>query len=74
MSVHSFDDLVCHEGHHIQVVTYGIAPGEAVNAAIECVTCYEVLLDFDVCAEVGCSTERLTPGSIYCDDHNGLVS
>jgi len=26
------------------------------------------------CAEVGCSTTTLTPGSIYCDDHNGLVA
>lgn len=25
------------------------------------------------CAELGCSTSRVTPGSVYCDDHNGLV-
>lgn len=26
------------------------------------------------CAVVDCSTTSLTPGSVYCDDHNGMVA
>lgn len=51
MSVHSFDDLYRHFGHEVEVVRYGIkGSGEepfVMNAAIECVTCGEVLIDYD---------------------------
>jgi hypothetical protein len=42
MSASSYEDLRHHVGHKIKCVLYG-----DVNAAIECVTCNEVLLDFD---------------------------
>lgn len=45
MSVHSFEDLCAHLGHEIEIATYGQAEPE--NVAIECMTCGEVLLDFD---------------------------
>ena len=44
MSAHSFNDLVQHAGHKITCVTYG---DPAVNVAVECETCNEVLMDFD---------------------------
>ena len=44
MSVNSFDELMTHKDHLVEVVTYGDPP---VNVAIECLICGEVLLDFD---------------------------
>jgi hypothetical protein len=38
-----FKDLMKHVGHDIECVTYG----DNDNVAIECVTCDEILLDFD---------------------------
>ena len=43
MSVQNYTDLRGHLGHQIQVATYG---GNQ-NVAIECATCFEVLLDYD---------------------------
>lgn len=34
-----------HLGHHIECVTYGLPP---VNVAIECIDCYEVIIDEDL--------------------------
>lgn len=47
MSVHSFEELISHETHEVNVVSYGPPGGEAVNVAIECEDCDTVLLDFD---------------------------
>lgn len=41
-----FDDLILHVGHKIVCVTYG--KKRIINVAIECETCNEVLLDYDV--------------------------
>ena len=41
-----YRDLLEHAGHKIVIATYG-DPSEPHNVAIECVTCSEVLLDFD---------------------------
>lgn len=41
-----FDELLRHQGHEIVIARYE-AEGEAVNVAIECETCYEVLLDYE---------------------------
>jgi hypothetical protein len=38
--------LLEHLTHKLRVVYYGDR-GEPVNVAIECETCYEVILDFD---------------------------
>lgn len=46
MSAHSFKDLRRHVGHEIECVVYGI-PADPLNVAVECETCFEVLLDFD---------------------------
>jgi hypothetical protein len=43
MAVSSYEDLAAHRGHRIVVVTYG----DQDNAAVECETCAEVLVDFD---------------------------
>lgn len=49
MASHSFNDLICHYGHKIEVVIYGASDDaeRAHNVAIECRHCNEVLLDFD---------------------------
>jgi hypothetical protein len=39
-----YADLMRHVGHDIEIVYYG---GKAANVAIECITCNEVLLDFN---------------------------
>lgn len=47
MSAQSFDDLIRHSGHEVEVAEYFDHSKQTVNVAIECVECYEVLLDFD---------------------------
>ena len=42
--IHTFDELLSHAGHEIECVYYG-TENQAVNAAIECVTCGCVLVD-----------------------------
>lgn len=44
MGVHNFEDLIRHFGHELECVTYGEPPE---NVAIECITCGEVLVDYD---------------------------
>ena len=44
MSAYNFEELLRHTGHKLECVTYGNPP---VNVAVECVDCYEVLIDFD---------------------------
>lgn len=43
MAATNYADLMKHVGHDIETVTYG----QDDNVAIECNTCYEVLLDYD---------------------------
>lgn len=43
MGVHSYADLIQHDGHNVVVVAYA----DGANIAIECEDCYEVLLDYD---------------------------
>lgn len=50
MGAHSYEDLKKHVGHKIEVVHYGPEheyEGDPANVSIECVTCGEVLQDFD---------------------------
>lgn len=44
MSAIDIQDLTRHAGHKLNVVTYGYP---VRNVAIECETCYEVIIDFD---------------------------
>ncbi len=44
MSVSNFVELLAHVGHKVVVVTYG---RPAINVAIECEDCNEVLLDYN---------------------------
>ena len=44
MGAYNFDSLMWHRGHKLVVATYGTP---VVNVAIECLTCNEVLLDYD---------------------------
>jgi hypothetical protein len=46
MTANSFHDLLSHRGHEVEVAVYGPAD-DPLNAAIECLDCGEVLLDFD---------------------------
>lgn len=46
MAAHSYSELRQHIGHNIEVVAYG-DPDEPANVAIECITCNEVLMDYD---------------------------
>ena len=58
MSVHTFDELLSHAGHKIECVYYG-TEHQAVNTAIECITCGQVLID-------------LSPGqTVGVDDNDG---
>ena len=43
MSANSYQELMQHVGHDIEAITYG----NFGNVAIECTTCYEVLIDYD---------------------------
>lgn len=43
MSVNSYTELLEHVNHEIECVAYG----DDANVAIECVTCGEVLVDYD---------------------------
>jgi len=45
MSADSYWELKNHVGHEIECVTYGKKPW--ANVALECVTCSEILLDYD---------------------------
>jgi hypothetical protein len=47
MSVQNYADLNEHYGHELNVRHYQDTLGNPVNIAIECVDCYEVLLDYD---------------------------
>lgn len=49
MSATNYQDLINHFGHRIEVVTYGEDETKegALNVAVECVDCCEVLMDFD---------------------------
>ena len=44
MSANTYEELMRHVGHEIETITYG----NLDNVAIECVTCYEVLMDYDI--------------------------
>jgi hypothetical protein len=43
MSATTYEELLRHVGHDIETITYG----SVENVAIECNTCYEVLMDYD---------------------------
>ena len=47
MAAFDFKSLVEHRGHHIEVNVYGTLDGGIYNAAVECMDCNTVLLDFD---------------------------
>lgn len=48
MSALSYADLKAHIGHRIECVGYDEEPlSEPENVAVECIDCYEVILDFD---------------------------
>ena len=44
--IKGYEDLKKHIGHDIELAYYGELP-EPDNIAIECLTCMEVLIDFD---------------------------
>jgi len=44
MAISTYGDLVHHVDHDIHVVQYGADQ----NVAIECLTCMEILVDFDI--------------------------
>ena len=46
MGANCFEDLKQHWGHQIECVVHG-EPGKEVNAALECVTCGEVLVSYN---------------------------
>ena len=47
MSANSYADLRSHVGHRIECVVYGDE-----NVAVECITCCEVLLDYEEDCEI----------------------
>lgn len=70
MSVHNYSELNSHVGHDVMVVNYG-----QQNAAIECIDCGCVLLDFDryYCAVCGSdATWESDTGVPLCETHFNL--
>lgn len=70
MSVHNYSELNFHVGHDVVVVNYGLQ-----NAAIECIDCGCVLLDFDrlycdVCG--GDASYESDTGVPLCENHFNL--
>jgi hypothetical protein len=50
MCVWDFKSLSAHVGHELECVLYGENyeyEGDAVNVSLECMTCGEVIIDFD---------------------------
>ncbi len=56
MSVTSFEELLSHRGHRVEISTYffngsivenHIKDDQIENIAIECIDCHEVLIDFN---------------------------
>ena len=47
MSADTFTELSRHIGHAVAVVEYAGQEGNAVNVAVECETCFEVLMDYE---------------------------
>jgi len=45
--VSNFTELHKHYGHQVVVAQYTDIKGEPVAVAIECMDCYEVLVDYD---------------------------
>ena len=46
-TVHTYDDLRRHIGHHIECVCYAAGNDPPVNVALECADCGVVLIDYD---------------------------
>lgn len=46
MGCHSYADLKRHIGHKVVVSCYGDRD-DPQNVAVECETCYEIIMDFD---------------------------
>lgn len=79
MSAGAFKDLLGHVGHSFECVVYGkgrgaeneIGPGDVDNVALECLTCNEVIVDFDRCpgcARCGSHTMQAGEGPVLCMD------
>ena len=47
MAVNSYQELLEHFGHEVEVCGYNVLSGKPENVALECMTCNEVLLDYD---------------------------
>ena len=47
MTVYDFESLYCHLGHDVEVVEWVDTNQDAMNVAIVCNDCNEVLVDFD---------------------------
>jgi len=45
--VSNFTELYKHYGHQVVVAQYTDTEGEPVAVAIECMDCYEVIVDYD---------------------------
>ena len=46
MAVSNYAELLEHNGHEIEISGYGF-PDPPMNVALECMTCSEILLDYD---------------------------
>jgi hypothetical protein len=46
MAMSLYQKIVAHRGHEIEVAVYGLED-DPVNAAVECLDCFEVIVDED---------------------------
>jgi rRNA maturation endonuclease Nob1 len=77
MGVHTFSELLAHAGHDVRVSRYvafdEYGTEEPVNVAVECETCYTVLMDFD--AEPSTPSKVCTScgsGDVFFDAYVGV--
>jgi hypothetical protein len=56
-----FEKMRAHWGHDIEIGLYG-EPDDPANMAVECVTCYEVIVDEDAPQRDTAGTQRDTGG------------
>ena len=76
MSVYDFDTLAAHYGHDVKISKYvGFEEDGTqvdVNVAIECETCYEVLLDFDKREKANMVCSTCNSDEVFYDAYVGV--
>ena len=65
----NFDKVLSHLGHELEVAVYG----DNENVAIECLTCMEVVVDYNQSECRYCGGECETSDEYMCDGYAGDI-